>query len=297
MSPSSSSERLPFGNSRFISVEGTTIHSRVWQPEARVSSGTALLIHGFGASTFSWRFIGPGLASLGYYTVAVDLPGFGYSSRETAEAMNDSSWTRLMWLIANVIETDASVATEEFTSGESKRWVLVGHSLGGRIVAGMAAQHPERVRRTVFVDAALYGPPAALPMLGVAPVRWLLGRWLENEVLTKRGVARLLQSAYGRAPSSSEVTGYLDPLLEPGTIPVLLRLARSMPEVSAADLARIEGPALVVWGEQDTWIAVRFALRIFNDLPNSEIFVVPEAAHLSIETHPQEVLERLGEFL
>lgn len=258
--------------------------------------GRALLIHGFGGSSFSWRLIAPALSEMGYYTVAVDLPGFGYSSREHAVEMNDRRWTEMMWELADRLEARAD--EEGFSrGGAGSRWLLLGHSLGGRIVATMGSQWPERAERVVFVDAALYGPPAAMPLLGLAPLRWLVGRWVESQLLTERGVRRMLESAYGRRPTDEEVRGYLVPLLRPGTVPVLIRIGRAMPEVAAADLERITCPALIIWGQRDSWIDVKNALRVFNDLPEGEIFIVPDAGHLPIETHPGEVIRRLGEFL
>lgn len=288
MSPSNSSESLPFPGSEFQEIEGIRLHLRRWPPRARPAAGRALLIHGFGGSTFSWRLIGPGLSEMGFDTVAVDLPGFGYSSRLSLGEPRDRPWGDLIWELLDRLEA---------ADGGEAAWVLAGHSIGARVAVSMAVEQPERTSRIVLIAAELYGAPTALPFLGLPPVRWFVARWLATHALTERGVERLLQSAYGRRPTSEEVRGYLTPLLLPGTIIDLLQLREALPEVSVGDLERIEQPTLIVWGEEDAWTDVKNALRIFNDLPAGEVFTIRGAGHLPIETHPEMLIRRLNDFL
>lgn len=289
MSPSNSSEALPFPGSEFQEIGGIRLHLRRWPARAKRTAGRALLIHGFGGSTFSWRRIGPGLSEMGYETVAVDLPGFGYSSRLSTGKSPDRPWGGLVWELLDRLDAADDTGTTT--------WVLAGHSVGARVVVSMAVEQPERISKVVFIAAELYGPPTALPFLGLAPVRWLIARWIANQALTEPGVERLLQSAYGRHPTSEEIRGYLTPLLLPGTITDLLQLRSVLPEVTTSDLERIERPSLIVWGEQDAWIDVKNALRLFNDLPVAEIFTMAGAGHLPMETHSETLIRRLNEFL
>ena len=297
MSPSSSSEQhpagLPFEESSFTEVDGIRLHLRTWSPERTDSGRAALLLHGFGGSTFSWRFIGPALSRIGYRAVAVDFPGFGYSDRLRGTDRRGRDMAELLWHLADTI--DGRPDRDGDAGGAP--WVVIGHSIGARVATAMAARQPERVRRLVLVDAAMYGPPPAVPLLGFPPLRWFIGVWARNQLLTEKGVARLLESAYGREPDAEEVLGYLEPLRIPGTTASLLRIAEWLPEVTAADMNRVAAPCLIIWGEGDGWIDVKNALRIFNDLPTAEILNIPGAGHVPIETHPNEVIDRLAEFL
>src|SRR3990170_6705993 len=63
-------------------------YARLGPPEAPVKlyyseegkGPPLLLIHGFGASTFTWRFVAPELAK-SHRVIAVDLKGFGQSDK------------------------------------------------------------------------------------------------------------------------------------------------------------------------------------------------------------------------
>lgn len=295
MSPSNSSEVSPFNESRFLTIAGERIHYWIWKGQKSKPGSKLLLIHGFGGSTFSWRFLGPALCSAGHDVIAVDLPGFGYSGRESASTMNDRSWTSLMWKVLELIE---SRDIEEDTSPSTNRkWTLVGHSIGARVAASMSARLPDRVSGLILVDAALYGPPVAAPLLGLPPLRWIVSKWVQNQLFNERGVFRILASAYGRPPKPEEVAGYLEPLLIPGTARVVLKLGNALPEISAGDLRKISCRSLIVWGENDTWVDMKNALRIFNDIPVAEIYLIPGAGHLPMETHTEQLFTRIEEFL
>lgn len=47
-----------FADSHFAVVENTELHYRLWD-DGGSSRGNVLLVHGFGGSTFSWRFTAP----------------------------------------------------------------------------------------------------------------------------------------------------------------------------------------------------------------------------------------------
>jgi lipase len=76
----------------------------------------------------------------GYRVVALDLRGHGRSGWEPP------------W------DADAHVADLLETVAEPATWI--GHSFGGRLVAELAARHPERVERAVLLDPALHIDPA-----------------------------------------------------------------------------------------------------------------------------------------
>jgi len=105
-------------------------------------SGSAvpvLFVHGNGANTTQWR------AQLDHLrpsrrAVAFDLRGMG---RSDLPANGDYSVAAM----ANDVEAVANALG-------LKRFVIVGHSFGGAVVAQYVAKHPERIAGVVYVDAA-----------------------------------------------------------------------------------------------------------------------------------------------
>ena len=119
---------------RMLSVDGVGIHC------LEAGQGPALLlIHGLGASTFTFRRILPDLARR-FRVVAVDLKGFGFSERPAA---GDYSLSAQAALVRQVMDQ----------LGVEKASVL-GHSMGGAVAMRLALAYPERVERLILASSA-----------------------------------------------------------------------------------------------------------------------------------------------
>lgn len=113
-----------------------------------VEQGTGplvLLLHGFPESWYSWRHQLPVLAAAGYRAVAVDVRGYGRSSKPEAVAAY-----RMTELVA-----DNAAVVEAL--GERSA-VVVGHDWGATIAAHSALLRPD-----VFHAVALLSVPYAPP--------------------------------------------------------------------------------------------------------------------------------------
>lgn len=100
-------------------------------------------LHALGASARSWDRV---IAALpGHDCVALDLPGFG----EGAAMGHLSVAETLDWFAGEIARYD------------STRWIVVGHSMGGKIATLTAARRPAGLAGVVLVAAS---PPAPEPM-------------------------------------------------------------------------------------------------------------------------------------
>ncbi|MFE6176882.1 alpha/beta fold hydrolase [Streptomyces sp. NPDC056464] len=104
-----------------------------------------LLVHGFPESWYSWRHQLPVLAAAGYRAVAVDVRGYGRSSRPESEDAY-----RMLELVAD------NVAVVEALGERSA--VIVGHDWGATIAADSALLRPD-VFRAVGLLSVPYTPP------------------------------------------------------------------------------------------------------------------------------------------
>jgi pimeloyl-ACP methyl ester carboxylesterase len=128
--------------SRIVPVE----HGRIHLVE-QGSGPLALLVHGFPESWYSWRHQLPALADAGYHAVAIDVRGYGRSSKPTA-----IDEYRLVRLVAdNVGVLDAL---------DEQAAVIVGHDWGSPIAWTSALLRPDRFRAlaTLSVPYASPGP-------------------------------------------------------------------------------------------------------------------------------------------
>ncbi|MFE4663477.1 alpha/beta fold hydrolase [Streptomyces sp. NPDC056716] len=109
------------------------------------SGPLVLLVHGFPEGWYSWRHQLPALAAAGYRAVALDVRGYGRSSRpESVDAY------RMLDLVAD------TVAVVEALGERSA--VIVGHDWGANIAATSALLHPE-IFRAVGLLSVPYTPP------------------------------------------------------------------------------------------------------------------------------------------
>jgi pimeloyl-ACP methyl ester carboxylesterase len=105
-----------------------------------------LLVHGLAADSHDWNWQIPALAER-HRVVAVDLRGHGRSSAP-ATGYAITTYADDLVLLLDHLEIDCAI--------------VVGHSLGGLMVADLAIRHPDRVRALVEVDPA-YGYDPAWP--------------------------------------------------------------------------------------------------------------------------------------
>jgi pimeloyl-ACP methyl ester carboxylesterase len=131
-------------------------------------SGTpVILVHGTPGGATGWidYLMNP---LPGADMIALDRPGFGLSGPDGA---------------VSDLSCQASAVAALFPA-DGRKVVLVGHSLGGAVVAWAAAQYPDRVQGVVFLASSLDpGQEAIHPMQYVGEsfmVSWMLPRAVRN---------------------------------------------------------------------------------------------------------------------
>lgn len=107
-----------------------------------------LLVHGFPESWRSWRQQLPALAAAGYRAVAIDVRGYGRSSKPA-----DVAAYRMLELV------DDSARTVQALGADTA--VIVGHDWGSPIAATSALLHPE-----IFTAVGLLSVPYTPPRSG-----------------------------------------------------------------------------------------------------------------------------------
>lgn len=111
-------------------------NNKARQPEGRMAR--IILIHGAWGNGASWGRLVPALAAGGHRIEALDLPGHGHST-VAPETVRQADY----------------VAHVEQVLLAGPRAILVGHSMGGLVVAQVAARQPAHVVSCIFVAALL----------------------------------------------------------------------------------------------------------------------------------------------
>jgi pimeloyl-ACP methyl ester carboxylesterase len=234
-----------------------------------------LLIHGLGATKTSFLDTAAALSE-DYRVHAIDLPGFGSSSKPIGAPYDAKFFARTVCALMDELEIE--------------RAHLVGNSMGGRVALEIGLSRPERVGALALLCPAVafvkrdYHPIVRLlrPELGVLPHRFsreTVARQFWSMFVDQDQVdpsmadvvceefQRIYASAGARfAFLASARKIYLDrPFGEHGFYPRLREL---------------QPPAMFVWGSHDRVIPSRLSHHVRRWLPTAEQIVLEDCGHV-----------------
>lgn len=250
-----------------------------------------LLLHGFGASTFTWREVVDPLSELGD-VVAYDRPAFGLTERpEEWGAENPYGYSFNAKIVNALIDRYA----------KDREVVLVGHSAGGQIAAAFAQQFPNRVQRLVLLDPAILttgGLPSWLNWVLDGPQIDRLGPFFVQGIASS-GLTLLNQSFVNPDLITDEVLdGYQRPLTIDGWEVALWEFTKSPRPTGVVDrLTDLTQPTLVITGESDTVVPVDNSKRVAQLLPNSTLVIIQDSAHLPHEEQPELCMQAIAQWM
>src|SRR5512140_2320170 len=121
-------QSLADADSKFITLDQIQVHYK----EAGVGSHALVLLHGFGASVYSWREVISPLAAVAH-VVAYDRPAFGLTGRPLAwDGLNPYG-----------MEANARLLLDLMDAKGIQQAVLVGNSAGGSLAVYTALNYPQ----------------------------------------------------------------------------------------------------------------------------------------------------------
>jgi pimeloyl-ACP methyl ester carboxylesterase len=264
---------------RFVAVGGQLVHV-----EQAGAGEPVVLLHGFGASTYSWRQVMPEIAR-SHRVVAIDLNGFGFTQRPRSRA----SYTR---------EGQAKLVLATMDALGIGRAHVVGHSYGGGITLYLASRHPERFRTMVLVDssAPTYSDDRRSRAAALLPLDAFFVRTLALRPSAVR--KSLLRSFWDDSKVTPElVRAYLDRVAVEGVSYAFYGLTAPAPPGSPVELAKIDVPTLVVWGAHDELISPESGRRAAARLPHGEFVLFDHSGHMPMEEEPEAFLRAVLPFL
>ncbi len=244
-----------------------------------------ILLHGFGGSSYSWRYLIPALAD-GYQVLAPDLSGFGFTERpRSREPYTRCGQIQLVLALMDYRHLPAAH--------------IVGHSYGGALALALAYDYPKRVRSLTLIDAAAPSYPhqrrkifasshslTSLLVRGVGLRRWSIRRALKRSFHDDHLVTDELVDAY-RCRLAVE-----------GAVRAYQGLTAPFEELTdRVELAEIEQPTLALWGSEDELIPADQARIEVGKMPRAQFVLVNGAGHAPMEERPQEVATRVRAFL
>lgn len=201
-----------------------------------------LLHHGLGSSR-DWVEQIPAFAPH-YRVMANDRYGYGRSDERVGFGLDffERDMADLVELLGQLGVTGAHVC---------------GHSDGGTIAMLLAAHHPKLVRSLVLIGAHAYFEEALVPGL----------MNLRSKIEGRTWQAYLTKHHGQRGPRLARL--WLDHWLDPAWRSWDIR----------PQLRQIRSPSLIIQGEQDQYAPLSHAETIADNIPESELWIVPGAGH------------------
>ncbi len=283
-----SERELADPDSQFVEVNGLNVHYK----EQGAGEPVFILLHGFGASAFSWREVMQPFSELGR-VIAYDRPAFGLTSRPMP-----GDWTGENPYSP---EAQAALVIGLMDALGVEQAYLVGNSAGGTVSVYTALTHPERVSGLILVDAAIYtggGSPAwARPLLGTPQMRHL-GPLLARQIATS-GDDFIRTAFHDPSLVTPEIlAGYRKPLRAHNWDRALWELtAASHPLGLDQRLAELSLPVLVITGDDDRIVPTAESIRLGAEIPGASLVVIENAGHLPHEEKPAEFMQAVRGFL
>ncbi len=274
--------------SQFITVQGMQVHVRDEGP--RDDPVPVVLLHGTSASLHTWQGWTGALKGQ-RRVIRFDMPGFGLTGPHPQDDYSMAAYVRF---VAGVLDHLGV-----------QRFVLAGNSLGGQVAWEFAHANPQRVARLVLVDAAGYAmAPKAVP-LGFRVARVAALRPLVRNTLPRGLVEQSVRSVYG---DPSRVTPdlvdlYVDMTQRAGNRRALgLRVEEVVREqtradASAARIASLKVPTLILWGGRDALIPPDSAQRFARDIAGSQRVMFDDLGHVPHEEAPARTVAPVVDFL
>jgi pimeloyl-ACP methyl ester carboxylesterase len=284
--------RLPSGRPPQLRVHDVQLPGRRVSTLTMGEGPDVVCVHGLGATKASFFDTAAALTREGYRVHALDLPGFGSSSKPATAPYSPR------WFAETVIGVMDAL--------ELERAHLVGNSMGGRVAIEVGLRRPERV-----AGLALLSPAVAFVRRGYHPIVRLL-----------RPELGLLPHKFGRGVVARQFWGlFADPdQVDPSVADVVVdefqRIYASagarLAFLSAARnlyldrpfgrggfyprLAELEAPALFVWGASDTLIPPGFKRHVRRWLPGAEQIVLHGCGHVPQVERPEQTNGLLRRF-
>jgi pimeloyl-ACP methyl ester carboxylesterase len=234
-----------------------------WQHAANAGGVPTLYLHGVPTTSDDWL---PFISRCG--GIAPDLPGFGRSGKRGDWDYSIGGYDAFLERFVDYLELD--------------RFALVMHDWGA-VGLALAQRIPERVERVVLMNV--------VPLLPAYRWHWVARMWRRRLVgelfmgATTRFALKQLSRASNAAqgPLPADMLDAIWEHFDQGTQRAILALYRGSPperlEAAGARLGDVRAPALVLWGDRDPYIPLRFADDYAAALPAGEVRHVPEAGH------------------
>mgnify|MGYP000503884319 CR=1 FL=1 len=265
-----------------LSTTGST-HFRTW---GNPKHPALILVHGFNGPLTTWNKIAPELAKAGYYVLAYDLAGRGFSDRPRLKYELSLFVKQLQELLQNQKLTKKPVT-------------LIGSSFGCVVSTAFALRYPKQIKDLVLIGPAGFPAPSER-------MKWLLKiPYLSDylyRIIGDRMMYRATRKYYVHPERYPEAhKDFLFQQSVKGFKYAALSTLRNAPlhhnEKNWAQLGKSKREVLLLWGKKDVSFPYKNTVLAKKLIPQAQLVTVEKAAHLPHYELPQFVQSKVLGYL
>ncbi len=270
--------------SKTVTANGHTLHYLDW---GTAGQPVALLVHGLRGHAHSWDDVSAALCE-DYHVLALDQRGRG-----------DSDWARDGDYTTGAYVADLAGFCKALAL---ERFILIGHSMGGRNAMAFGGQYPEMLEKLVIVDVGptldSQGSQRISEEIRSVPEEFdsfdaafeYMNR--QNRFASPEVMRRRVRYSTKELPNGKVGWKY-DLLIREqrrnGTAPPSEDLWPALPQIPC--------PSLIVRGVETDLLSPEVARQMLTALPNATMVEIQQAGHMVFEDNPADFIAAVKDFL
>lgn len=270
--------------SEFIALpNGVNLHVR---DEGNPESPVIIFLHGHTEDLHTWNNMAKKLVE-NFRVIRFDLRRHGLTGPAQDNEYKLESYV-----------SDLSLLIQHF---ELDNFVLIGHSMGGRISTKYTIENPEKVNGLVLLSASgvpreeKTSPPMALRMMKNPFGRALIRRVWSRKMAKDSLMDMVFDSS---SITEEEVDRMWNFSRYPGSMNAMFReFAKPWEDFKPIEIEGISTNTLLIWGEEDTICPISMGEWYDSQLPTSKLVRLQNIGHNPQFECPDKCLEEIATWL
>ena len=258
-------------NEKTIEIDGNTIR----YVEEGTSTENLLLIHGLGASAERWEQVIPQFAK-NYRVLVPDLIGFGLSDKPLVDYTTD--------YLSEFITKFLKKLNIDSTS-------IIGSSLGGQIGAEFAYRHNSMVKKLILIS-----PSGIMKHSTPALDAYVMAALYPSDSSASNAFQMMSGS---KNIDKKTIKGFVERMKLPNAkmafMSTLLGLKDA--EIISEKLVSIKSPTLIIWGENDPVIPIKYAQSFVSEIDDCRFVKMENCGHTPYVESPDKFYKIVSDFL
>lgn len=257
---------------QFVTVSGNKIRYL----ESGKSDDYIVLIHGLGASAERWEFVIPEF-SKHHKVIVPDLIGFGHSDKPLVDYTTDF----FSDFLGNFLQKLGI-----------KRTHIIGSSLGGQITAEFTSKNQDLIENLVLVS-----PSGIMKHSTPALDAYIMAALYPNLEVAQNAFE--MMAGPTRVINQKIIEDFVKRMKLPNAkmafMSTLLGLKNA--DLITKSLQKISAPSLIIWGEDDPVIPVKYADDFVSSIPDCRFYMMDNCGHTPYVDDPERFSKLVLDFL